>query len=44
MTTQQYKSLTEKEKIFADLLTEIVKGLKELQADIRDDLEATLRQ
>lgn len=42
MTVQQYEKLTEEQKIFADLLVEILATLKKLTQDISRDLEETV--
>lgn len=39
MTPDQYKTLTEKEQIFADILLEIARGIKSLRDDITRDIE-----
>lgn len=43
MTTDQYKSLSEKERIFVDLAQEILAELKKLSRDISADIERTLQ-
>lgn len=42
MTVEQYEKLTQEQKIFADLLVEILVTLKKLTADISRDLEETV--
>jgi len=43
MTKEQYAFLTEKEKIFADILLDIAQGIRRLREDISRDIEETLK-
>lgn len=43
MNADIYNSLSPKEKLFADLLSEIASSLKKLERDISQDLSETLR-
>lgn len=43
MNVEIYKTLTEKEKLFAELLERIATGVEKLGKDISADLERTLQ-
>lgn len=40
MTKTQYDLLSEKEKLFVDILLDIARSLRALQSDITSDIEA----
>jgi hypothetical protein len=43
MTTDDYKTLSERDRLFCDILLDIAAGIRALRQDISRDIEETLK-